>query len=62
MTAWLIKMAWRDSRNHRRKLLLFTSSITIGIGALAGMGSLSMRTRAEAGVAICRQSFPKLSE
>ncbi|MBT7587375.1 MAG: FtsX-like permease family protein, partial [Gemmatimonadetes bacterium] len=41
MTAWLIKMAWRDSRNHRRKLLLFTSSITIGIGALVGMGSLS---------------------
>ena len=41
MTAWLIKMAWRDSRSHRRKLLLFTSSITIGIGALVGMGSLS---------------------
>ena len=41
MTAWLLKMAWRDSRSHRRKLLLFTSSITIGIGALVGMGSLS---------------------
>lgn len=41
MTAWLVKMAWRDSRSHRRKLLLFTSSIAIGIGALVGMGSLS---------------------
>ena len=41
MNAWLVKMAWRDSRSHRRKLLLFTSSIAIGIGALVGIGSLS---------------------
>ena len=41
MTAWLLHMAWRDSRSHRRKLLLFTSSIAIGIGALVGMGNLS---------------------
>ena len=41
MIAWLGKMAWRDSRSHRRKLLLFTSSISIGIGALVGLGSLS---------------------
>ena len=38
---WLGKMAWRDSRSHRRKLLLFTSSISIGIGALVGLSSLS---------------------
>ena len=41
MIAWLGKMAWRDSRSHRRKLLLFTSSISIGIGALVGLSSLS---------------------
>ena len=41
MMRWCCKMAWRDSRTHRRKLLLFTASITIGIGALASMGSLS---------------------
>jgi len=41
MTTWLLQMAWRDSRSHRRKLLLFTSSIAIGIGALVGMGNLS---------------------
>ena len=38
---WLIKMAWRDSRNHRKRLLLFVSSITIGIAALVGMSTLS---------------------
>lgn len=41
MTVWLCKMAWRDSRSHRRKLLLFTSSIAIGIAALVGLSSLS---------------------
>ena len=41
MMGWLGKMAWRDSRSHRRKLLLFTSSISIGIGALVGLSSLS---------------------
>ena len=41
MMRWLGKMAWRDSRSHRRKLLLFTSSISIGIGALVGLSSLS---------------------
>lgn len=41
MMGWLGKMAWRDSRSHRRKLLLFTSSIAIGIGAFVGLSSLS---------------------
>lgn len=41
MMLWLGKMAWRDSRSHRRRLLLFTSAISIGIGALVGLGSLS---------------------
>ena len=34
---WLIKMAWRDSRRNRGRLLLFTSSIIIGIAALVGI-------------------------
>ena len=32
-------MAWRDSRRSRSKLLLFTSSISIGIAALVGINS-----------------------
>ncbi len=38
---WLAKMAWRDSRRHRRRLLLFASSVTTGIAALVAMGTLS---------------------
>ncbi len=33
-------MAWRDSRTSRRRLLLFSSSISLGIAALVGIGSL----------------------
>ncbi|HEV2095712.1 MAG TPA: FtsX-like permease family protein [Chthoniobacterales bacterium] len=33
------KMAWRDSRSSRRRLLLFSTSITLGISALVGIGS-----------------------
>ena len=32
-------MAWRDSRSSRRRLLLFSISITLGIAALVGIGS-----------------------
>ena len=32
-------MAWRDSRSSRRRLLLFSSSIVLGIAALAAIGS-----------------------
>lgn len=37
--SWLIKMAWRDSRRSRSKLLLFTTSIAIGIAALVAINS-----------------------
>lgn len=37
---WLVKMAWRDSRTHRGRLLLFVSSISIGIAALVAMNTL----------------------
>jgi putative ABC transport system permease protein len=32
-------MAWRDSRSSRRRLLVFSISITLGIAALVGIGS-----------------------
>ena len=35
-------MAWRDSRTSRRRLLLFSSSIILGIAALAAVGSLGV--------------------
>jgi putative ABC transport system permease protein len=36
---WTWLMAWRDSRASRRKLLLFSSSIVLGIAALVAIGS-----------------------
>lgn len=37
--AWLVKMAWRDSRKNRSRLLLFISSIVLGIAALVAVYS-----------------------
>ena len=34
------RMAWRDSRSSRQRLLLFSFSITLGIAALVAIGSL----------------------
>ncbi|WP_442588004.1 ABC transporter permease [Pedobacter sp. AW31-3R] len=39
--SWLFKMAWRDSRKNRSRLLLFTSSIIMGIAALVAVYSFS---------------------
>src|ERR1700704_4942731 len=39
-SAWTWTMAWRDSRTQRRRLLLFSSSIVLGIAALTAIGSL----------------------
>lgn len=36
---WLWTMAWRDSRKNRGKLMLFLSSIVLGIAALVGINS-----------------------
>ena len=33
--AWILRMAWRDNRSSRRQLLLFSSSIVLGIAATA---------------------------
>jgi len=38
-TAWLFKMAWRDSRKNQSRLLLFISSIVLGIAALVAVYS-----------------------
>ena len=37
---WTWQMAWRDSRASRYRLLLFSSSISLGIAALVAIGSL----------------------
>src|ERR1700686_1665337 len=39
ISPFIWKMAWRDSRSSRRRLLLFSISITLGIAALVGIGS-----------------------
>src|SRR3954453_23359526 len=39
INSFIWKMAWRDSRSSRRRLLLFSVSITLGIAALVGIGS-----------------------
>jgi putative ABC transport system permease protein len=39
---WTWTMAWRDSRTSRKRLLLFSSSIILGIAALAAVGSLGV--------------------
>ncbi len=36
---WVFRMAWRDSRSHRRRLLLFVTSIVFGVAAIVSIGS-----------------------
>src|SRR6185503_2092845 len=44
---WTLLMAWRDSRRSRSRLLLFISSIILGIAALVAIYSLSNNLRQE---------------
>ncbi|MFC2186788.1 ABC transporter permease [Fulvivirgaceae bacterium LMO-SS25] len=37
--SWLWKMAWRDTRKNRSRLLLFISSIVLGIAAIVAINS-----------------------
>lgn len=37
--AFVFRMAWRDTRTSRRRLLLYTASITLGIAALVSIAS-----------------------
>ena len=39
ISSFVLKMAWRDSRSSRRRLLLFSISISLGIAALVAIGS-----------------------
>lgn len=38
--AWVVKMAWRDSRGRRLLLILFTASVLFGLGAVVSIRSL----------------------
>src|SRR4051812_15048501 len=44
---WLLQMAWRDSRRNRSRLLLFVSSIILGIAALVAIYGLGDNMRQE---------------
>jgi putative ABC transport system permease protein len=44
---WLLKMAWRDSRKNRSRLLLFISSIILGIAALVAISSFGISMQGE---------------
>lgn len=43
---WILQMAWRDTRTSRRRLLLYTASITLGIAALVSIASFAVNMRA----------------
>ena len=45
--SWLLKMAWRDSRTNKGRLLLFMSSIVLGIGALVAINSFGTNLRSQ---------------
>jgi len=42
---WTWRMAWRESRSSRSRLLWFSLSISLGVGALAAVGSFSETIR-----------------
>ena len=42
---FILKMAWRDSRTSRRRLVLFSLSIVLGVAALVAIGSFSANLR-----------------
>ena len=39
--SWALRMAWRDSRGRRQRLLLYTACIAVGIAALTGLRGLA---------------------
>jgi putative ABC transport system permease protein len=43
--SFIFKMAWRDSRTARRRLVLFSLSIVLGVAALVAIGSFSANLR-----------------
>jgi putative ABC transport system permease protein len=47
---WLLLMAWRDSRRSRGRLLLFSSSVVLGIAALVAIRAFGDSLQATIGV------------
>lgn len=45
MNLWPVQMAWRDSRRSRRRLLLYSGAIVLGIAALVAVGSFGRTVR-----------------
>jgi putative ABC transport system permease protein len=43
--SFVLKMAWRDSRASRRRLILFSTTIVLGIAALIAVGSFGVNLR-----------------
>src|SRR5918996_5974849 len=41
----LLHLAWRESRTARRRLLLYMSSISLGVGALVAIDSFASNTQ-----------------
>jgi len=44
-TSQLLKLAWRESRTARRRLLLYMSSISLGVAALVAIDSFASNTQ-----------------
>ena len=44
-TPQLLRLAWRESRTARRRLLLYMSSISLGVGALVAIDSFASNTQ-----------------
>ena len=45
LSGWVWRLAWRDSRSSRRRLVLYAMSISLGIAALVAVGSLGRAVR-----------------
>ena len=43
--SFILKMAWRDSRASRRRLLLYSFSVVLGIAALVAIGSFTVNLK-----------------
>jgi len=44
-TSQLLRLAWRESRTARRRLLLYMSSISLGVAALVAIDSFASNTQ-----------------
>ncbi len=45
MNKWVFRFAWRDSRGSRRRMLLFVSSMVLGVAALVSINSFGDNLR-----------------